>query len=172
MPDRVYMERVLLPMVARRGGDVLLVGCRHYTARDPHFLQRRGVRCWTLDIDPEAAKWGAPDRHVVSPIEQAAFCFGSSVFSTVLLNGVIGWGLDERPAQEMAISACATVLKPGGLLVVGWNTDRSRDPSSLSRIRQDFQPMGAAALGRRVNFRSSSHVFDFYTRSASGGADH
>ena len=42
-PDRIYPRRVLLPQVARCGGTVLLVGCARYAARDPYFLQERGI---------------------------------------------------------------------------------------------------------------------------------
>ena len=74
-PDRVYLKRVILPQIAQRGGVALLVGCRRYTLQDPVFLRKRGTACWTLDIDPAVARWGAKDHHIVAPIEQAASFF-------------------------------------------------------------------------------------------------
>lgn len=163
-PDRVFLQRVILPRIARRGGSALLVGCRRYTAQDPIMLEGHGVACWTLDIDPEVMRWGATGRHVIAPIEQAASHFHPAIFDTVLLSGVFGFGVDEVHAQEAAITACATVLKPGGLLVLGWNADLVADPSMLMGITRHFGASRDAALVDRVTFRGSTHTFDFYAR--------
>jgi len=143
---------------------VLLVGCRRYTVRDPYFIQQHGVICWTLDIDPAAALWGLPGCHIVAPMEQAASRFDPAMFNTVVLSGVFGFGLNEVVAQEEAITACATILKPSGLLVLGWNTNRVVDPSTLHSLRRDFKPSDDVKLVGRVTFRHCTHVFDFYTR--------
>ena len=168
-PDRVYLKRVILPRIARRG-TVLLVGCRRYTANDPRFLERRGVVCWTLDIDPDVAHWGAEDRHVIAPIEQAASHFPADMFDAVMLNGVLGYGVDRIEAQEAAIGACAAILKPGGLLVLGWNADLVADPSALTTIVHHFDRPSDANLAARISFRRSTHVFDFHARRAWIGA--
>jgi SAM-dependent methyltransferase len=104
------------------------------------MLEGHGVACWTLDIDPEVIRWGATGRHVIAPIEQAATHFHAAMFDTVLLSGVFGFGIDDVKAQEAAIAACAAVLKPGGLLVLGWNADlgrslrcRDQQPTDLTR---------------------------------------
>jgi SAM-dependent methyltransferase len=163
-PDRVFLQRVILPRIARRGGSALLVGCRRYTAHDPIMLEGHGVACWTLDIDPEVMRWGAMGRHVIAPIEQAASRFHPAMFDTVLLSGVFGFGIDDVKAQEAAIVACATVLKPGGLLVLGWNADLLADPSMLMGITRHFGASRDAELVDRVTFRGSTHIFDFYAR--------
>jgi SAM-dependent methyltransferase len=130
-PDRRYLRQVILPRIARRGGTVLLVGCQWYTARDPRFLKRRGVVCWTLDVDPKMAKWGSKGHHVVAPVGRATSHFGSAMFDIVVLSGVFGFGLDEVSAQAKAIEECAAILKPGGLFVLGWNCGLVDDPSTL-----------------------------------------
>jgi SAM-dependent methyltransferase len=168
-PDRIYLKRVILPQIARRG-IVLLVGCRRYTAHDPIYLERRGVVCWTLDIDPAVARWGAPRHHLIAPIEDAASHFAPATFDTVVLNGVLGYGVDDADAQEAAVLACAAVLKPGGLLVLGWNSDLVADPSRLTGITRNFDTSSDAELRGRVTFRRSTHVFDFHTRRAWVGA--
>jgi SAM-dependent methyltransferase len=163
-PDRVFLQRVILPRIARRGGTALLVGCRRYTAHDPIMLEGHGVACWTLDIDPDVARWGAAGRHVIAPIEQATSHFHPAMFDTVVLSGVFGFGVDEVHAQEAAIAACAAVLKPDGLLVLGWNADLVGDPSMLTGITRHFGASCDAELVNRVTFRGSTHIFDFYAR--------
>jgi SAM-dependent methyltransferase len=163
-PDRKYQNRVIVPRIAARGGTALLVGCRRFTAHEPAILARQGAICWTLDIDPAVARWGAVGRHVIAPIEQASAYFSRGMFDTVLLSGVFGFGINDLPAQEAAIAACAAILKPGGLLVLGWNTDRVADPSGLRGLARDFRPSRDGQLAGRVAFRGSTHVFDFYCR--------
>jgi SAM-dependent methyltransferase len=162
-PDRVYLKHSILPRIGRRGGAALLVGCRRYTAQDPKILKRYGALCWTLDIDPAAARWGAQGRHVVAPIEGAASVFRRAMFDTVVLCGVFGFGVDEIAEQEAAIEACAAILKPGGLLVLGWNSDLVADPARLSGLARDFT-RSCDGKDRRVTFRRSTHVFDFHRR--------
>jgi hypothetical protein len=140
----------------------LLVGCRRYTARDPEFLQRNGIECWTLDIDSAATRWGAPGRHVVGAIEEARSLFAPETFDTVVLSGVFGFGLDQIAAQDTAIAACAAILKPNGVLALGWNIDRVTDPSRLPSVAQCFRRCEQAEFARRVTFKGSTHVFDVY----------
>ena len=86
------------------------------------------------------------------------------MFDTVLLSGVFGFGIDDVKAQEAAVAACAAVLKPGGLLVLGWNADLVTDPSMLMGITRHFGASRDAELVDRVTFRDSTHTFDFYAR--------
>jgi SAM-dependent methyltransferase len=159
-PARAYQNRVMLPRIARWGGTVLLVGCRSYTAWEPRYLERHNTVCWTLDIDPKTARWGSPKRHVIAPIEQATSHFIAGIFDAVVLSGVFGFGVDEVAAQQAAIAACAAVLKPGGLLVLGWNSDLVSDPLALTAIEQNF----ISSPDARVTFRRCTHVFDFHIR--------
>jgi len=163
-PDRLYLRERLLPWIARRGGCVLLVGCRRYTARDPMYLQQQGIRCWTLDIDPATSRWGAPGRHAVGAIEQAYSMFPPETFDTVVLSGVFGFGLDSVPEQDASIAACAAILKPEGILVLGWNTDRVSDPEMLPKLAECFRRHHDAELPDRIMFKHSTHVFDMYRR--------
>lgn len=168
-PARIYQNRVIMARIARRGGTVLLVGCRRYTAHEPAYLKRHGVACWTLDADPGVARWGAADRHVIARVEQAAAHFGLATFDTVVLSGVFGFGLNDTVAQEAAIAACAAVLKPGGLLVLGWNADLVADPSTLTELARNFGSSSDAEFAGRVAVRHSTHIFDFHTRLAGIG---
>lgn len=134
-PDRVYLRRVLLPRIACRGGTVLLVGCRRYTARDPCFLQQQGVVCWTLDIDPAAAAWGSPGHHVIAPIEQAACRFDPATFDTVGCSAACSASVWTRSRRRMRRSA--------GSVAGGWLEHRPRGRSvNARRDRAALQIVG------------------------------
>jgi SAM-dependent methyltransferase len=162
---RIYQRRVILPMIASRNGTALLVGVREYNASEPAYLEQRGVVCWTLDFDPAAAQWGAAGRHVITSIEQAPARFDAATFDTIMLSGVFGFGLDDAVVQDAAVRACACLLKPDGLLILGWNTHLVADPSGLPHLERCFGMPLEDDMPRRVPFRGSTHVFDFHIRN-------
>ena len=132
--DRRHLDRELIPVIGRRGGKVLFIGCRKYTKHYPRLLAARGLECWTIDIDPIAARWGAPERHVIGDILDEPSHWPASSFDTIILNGVFGFGLNSERDQDAALRACRLLLANDGWLVLGWNTDRSVDPSELVEV--------------------------------------
>jgi len=157
--DRKYLDRELMPAVGRRGGRALFIGCRKYTKHYPALLEAHDVECWTIDIDPIATRWGAPGRHVIGDIQDASDHWHPSSFNTIILNGVFGFGLNNVQSQNAALRACRLLLKDGGWLVLGWNTDRCVDPSALSNLRHHFRPSSFPGLAERQTFARSTHVY-------------
>jgi hypothetical protein len=163
LPDRVYMERELIPAVARRAGKVLFVGCRRYTSHYPALVEAHGGECATIDMDPAVARWGAAGRHVTGPIQEAEAHWSPASFDTIVLSGVFGFGLNDVQDQEAALRVCRRLLKPDGWLILGWNTDRSADPSGLVALRTLFVPASVQGVAQRQTFAQSTHVFDNFT---------
>jgi hypothetical protein len=161
--DRRYLDRELIPAVGRRGGRALFIGCRKYTKRYPALLAAHGVDCWTIDIDPIAARWGAPERHVIGDIQDGPDHWDPSSFNTIILNGVFGFGLNTVKTQNAALRACRLLLTEGGSLILGWNTDRCVDPAELSDLRGHFRPLSFAGLPERQTFAKSTHVYGTFT---------
>ncbi len=164
--DRAWLHRELLPAVGRRGGKVLFVGCRRYTRRYPAQLAAQGAECWTIDIDPTVARWGSPKRHVIGDILGASAHWPPASFDTVILNGVFGFGLDSVADQHEALRVCRLLLKEDGWLILGWNTDRSADPSELPILRDGFQPSSFLGLAQRKMFARSTHVYGIFRASS------
>lgn len=160
LPDRRFVEDHLAPWIGSRGGNVLFVGCRSYTRHYPDLFARHGARLWTTDIDPAAARFGAPGRHVTADatrLDQNSFGFR---FDTVVFSGVIGFGVDSDAQVGQAAEAMARLLAPGAPLVLGWNTDRSDDPLMHSAWHRLFHRMEATPFTERVDFEGATHVFD------------
>jgi hypothetical protein len=59
------------------------------------------------------------------------------------------------------------VLKPGGLLMLGWNTDRSCDPCELPAVSRFFTQSQRPGFERRIAFDAVTHVYDFLSRRPS-----
>lgn len=165
VPDRRFLERRVLPHAASlRPSRVLFVGIsrvpdtRHYE-RDHDW---GGAEFWTMDIRPEAARWGS-SRHRVGDVRKAGEYFGTEWFDCVILNGVFGWGLDDDDDQEHALAECRAISRPGSLFVLGWNASKARDPRQMAAVASSFDEYRAPGLPSRSSFRGTDHVIDLLT---------
>jgi len=128
------------------------------------MIERRGAVCWTLEIDTAARHWGHPERHTVGDLQKVGTFYPSGYFDVALINGVFGWGLDTLEGQNEAVEGLARILKPAGILMLGWNTDRSSDPMKLVAIERFFVPSQRPGFGRRIMVPGVTHVYDFLSR--------
>lgn len=90
---------------------------------------------------------GAPDRTFCSlgggartaiptgDVRNVGLLYEKHQLNVALVNGLFGYGLNRRNGQDKAIAGIAHILKPGDLLMLGWNTHRTADPSQLQRLK-------------------------------------
>lgn len=162
--DRACMRGAVLPALVKASVHrIMHVGVRGYTRRYGAFFRGTGTEYWTCDIDPAAAVYGAPGRHVTEDVRRLDAAFRPGFFDVVMLNGVFGWGVDEPHDMERTLEAIANVLVPGGILLIGWNHDRSPDPDTLSNIAL-FEPVEFSGLPHRKSFPDVTHVYAWYRR--------
>lgn len=163
-PDRAVLRDEIFPEVSRRAGDILFVGVRAYTAGYPALLERHGGRCWTLDIASAAAPFGAPGRHVTGCIMDLKALLAKVHFTTIVLTGVLGFGVNRFSDQRRAIAACAEALIPTGTLVLGWN-DRRVHASLLEEAASRWYDLRAfGSLPARIWIHEHDHNFAFLER--------
>lgn len=163
LPDRKLLAEAYLPAFAVEGGTILWVGCRKYTAADYGVLEQGGATVWTTDIDPEATRWGRQTRHRTGDICEAEALFPDVIFDAILCNGVLGYGVDSVEQQQRALNAMARILKPGGRLLLGWNTDKIDDPVAGGLTALQFERADFAGYSR-VTFDEVTHVYDSLVR--------
>ncbi len=164
LPDRKQLAETYLPAFAAEGGTMLWVGTRKYTADDYAVLERHGGEVWTTDIDPAAARWGRERRHRTGDVCDADALFGDLTFDAILCNGVFGYGVDDAAQQRRALIAMARILRPGGRLLLGWNTDKIEDPLEAGLPVPWFGPADFAGPSR-VRFPEVTHVYDNLVRT-------
>ncbi len=59
--ERIYMHDTMLPKLAECDGmKLLFIGCRRYTQQYNDLFSESPVEYWTIDKDPEVARFGAP----------------------------------------------------------------------------------------------------------------
>jgi hypothetical protein len=169
-PDRQLLDGVILAHYARAPGfeRVLFVGCKKYNAKNRVLFAGRSYA--TIDPNPEAVRFGGSP-HIVGRVEEAAAHLGHGSVDAVVMNGVIGFGVDEPPAVERAIAACYAVLRPQGELVLGVNEllHAAADLGSVKALAGFvpfvFPPLGTDRLTVETPFREKTHTFAFYRRA-------
>jgi len=136
-----------------------------YTVHYGKQLTRAAIDYWTTDIDPEAANWGEKGRHIVCDVAKIDEVCPSESFDAVLLHGVFGFGVDERNEMNRTVGAIACILRPRGILLIGWNTQKTPDPTELQAVRLYFHREQVFPLPLRKTFSNSDHVYDWLVKT-------
>lgn len=164
MPDRQALTSRVLPAFAALSGSILWAGCRAYTVPYYTLLELQGGLVSTLDHDPPAAAYGRPGRHVTGDLRAAHVLYGRGAFDAVLCNGVFGFGINADEDQSAALAAMHAVLKPGGRLLLGWDTDRIDSAAALARAAPLFTLQGFSDLPALITAPPSRHEIRLFVR--------
>ncbi len=165
--DRRVFEQVVMPYFAERPefGRVLFVGCDWYTAHYGRIFA--GREYWTLEKDLGRRKFGS-ERHITDALQNLLAHVKPGFFDLVLCNGVLGWGLNDPEEAERSFEACRLALRPGGVLVLGWNDVPEKrvlalaESSSLRRFAPFIlPPLGASS---HVTVTANRHTFSIFVR--------
>jgi hypothetical protein len=144
---------------------VLFVGCAAYTRSYEDIL--RGKEYWTIDPKRVKKKYGAK-RHIVDSITRIDRHLPKDYFDVIMINGVIGFGLNRIDDIERAIHACHLTLASQGVLLVGWNNMAHRMPIDLEALQAlrafqsyYFEPLQACHYRTEG---SQHHTYSFYRK--------
>src|SRR5919106_1204565 len=111
--DRSVLEEVILPYFAKDMScqKILFVGCAAYTQWYEELFQRKEY--WTIDPKKVKRKYGS-ERHIIDTIAHVGRYVTKNYFNVIVINGVIGFGLNRVGDIEQAIDACYEVLARQG----------------------------------------------------------
>ena len=130
-PNRVFLEQRIFGYLNRlaegAGGsqELLFLGLDKHNWHYPRLLR---ANFHSLDILPRNAVYGRPGRHWVGDALEMAAHYGAERFDVVIANGVLGAGIDGEAGLRRLLAQCHTVLKPGGVLLLGYNDLPERTP--------------------------------------------
>ena len=167
--DRYLLEEVIFPALRSRADiqRILFVGCDTYTAHYPALFADCGFT--TIDVEPSKARYGAA-RHIVDTVVNLSSHFGPETLDALICNGVIGWGLDRREEIDEAMRQAYASLRPGGILIVGWNDMAPWRPEPLQGLAglRLFEPLTLPPFPAPSypTLGAMRHVFNFYVRPA------
>lgn len=165
--DRAVLEETILPYFAQdpHFQRILFIGCDWYTKGYARLFAAKEY--WTLEPNRHRRKFGAA-RHVQDVAQNVARHFRPGALDVVIMNGVFGFGLNDRHAVEDTVAGLHTCLREGGVFVFGWNDVPQNRPfppeeiESLNRFRPFvFAPVGSAQQRVRA---ANRHVFSFYVK--------
>jgi SAM-dependent methyltransferase len=131
--DRNVLEEIIFPRILAdfEPEKILDIGREPYQSFYNDFFEGRDL--WTMDIDPERAEFGS-ENHITDSAHRAADHFNENTFDFVLMNGVIGWGLNKPEKIEQAINGIYKILKSGGIFIIGWNDKEDLLPIRLDKL--------------------------------------
>jgi SAM-dependent methyltransferase len=120
--DRDILERIIFPHILSYYAPqtVLDIGREGYTQFYNRFF--RHSELWTLDYDPENEEFGA-NNHITDDVANLRKYFDENYLDLIIMNGVFGWGVNKEEHVQDTFNAFYEVLKPGGILILGWNDD-------------------------------------------------
>jgi hypothetical protein len=144
---------------------VLFVGCSAYTQWYKEFFRDKDY--WTIDPKRVKRKYGAA-QHITDSITNIEKYVVKNYFDVIIMNGVIGFGLNRLGDIEQAIDACNAALAREGILLVGWNDTARRTPIDIRAIRalSQFREYHFAPL-QTCHYRTEGaqrHTYSFYRK--------
>jgi len=163
------LDETILPYYARARGfeRLLFVGVKKYNAKNRRLMAGRTYV--TIEPEPAFARHGG-ERHIQDSLQNLAKHVVPSSFDVIVVNGVIGHGLDAPADVERALAACCDALRMGGHLVLGLN-EESTDVANvhsyepMSRLREHcFDPLGTSRHVVQTPLRERSHSYFFFER--------
>jgi SAM-dependent methyltransferase len=164
--DRTVLENKILPFyqLSAAHQDILFVGTDWYTQGYSRlFSDKRSFS--TLDFSKGKSKYGA-GRHIVDSVTNVAEHFEPSSLDLVMLNGILGWGLDRLDDADAALAGCRRCMRDGGHLLIGWNDIPKYRPFALRDIpaMRGFKALTLPPLGtpERVVDNEWRHVFSVF----------
>jgi hypothetical protein len=147
LEDRIFADVFRNPAIRR----ILFVGVSTYTSWYPAlFAWRPRTVFATVDIDPDAAVHGAARHRVGGAADMAADPGEAGSWDIVFLNGIFGYGTDEDDSKRATLEAARALLRPGGLVVLGYRpatADRPADIDLSLLAREGFEPAEIPGLG-------------------------
>lgn len=172
-PNRVFLEEAVfaylnaLAAESNHAGKTLFVGLDKHNWHYPRLLVSE---FHSLDIQPRQAIYGPAGRHWTGSATEMADHYGQHVFDVVVANGLLGYGINDALDFRRLLAQCEHVLKPGGLLVLGYNDKPERVSFPvLPTVREFFDPFvppisGVNDIEHRIH-DPFQHVFIFLKKS-------
>ena len=165
--DRRLLEQVIFPEILGNAEyqRILFVGCAWYTLHYPRIFASRDFT--TMELCPRESQYGARN-HIQASCETIADHFEPNSLDVVIFNGVYGFGLNEMDAIDRTHRGIYQSVRPGGLLVYGWNDSPERAPYPFDTLTglEHFSPFVFPPLKKSVHESDTKnrHRFHFYVK--------
>lgn len=160
--DRDVLERIIIPHVLAffNPKKILDVGREDYEKFYNEFF--RGRELWTIDINSEHREFGSA-RHITDDVANIKKYFKNNYFNFILMNGVFGWGLNEKDKIQKAFLSIYDIMNKNGIFILGYNDDivPLNEIKGLKKMKPYcFRPLGGTGF-KCVN---GNHQYLFFSK--------
>lgn len=165
--DRNVLEQIIIPHILayHNPQKILDIGREDYEVFYNEFFTKREL--WTIDMDKDRIEFGSPDHHVTDDVKNVSKHFKKNYFDFVLINGVLGWGLNDKEKIEKAFEGINEIMMHEGVLVIGWNnfTDINITKPSEIKALKSFKPLYFKPLkSQEFECVNGYHTYSFYIK--------
>ena len=170
-PSRVFLETRIFGFINQLAvpgmpkPKCLFIGLDKHNWHYPRLL---AVDFHSIDIDAERAVYASAGLHTVGDAAELTHHYGLNSFDVIIANGLIGFGIDTQPDVEWLFFQCHSVLKQGGLLVLGYNETGQRAPFAIDvekdSLFKEFTPDIANVQGSRHRVDDAYHHVYVFAR--------
>jgi hypothetical protein len=173
--DREFLETIVFPLMSadRDIQNILFVGVEYYTWH--YKKQFRDKTFHTMDLEKQRAIFGNKNLHTIGSVTDLKKYFENNYFDSIVINGLIGYGLNSRAHVDQALVGSFDALRPGGQLIIGWNDmnliDFSLEDLDGYKLFTKYIPTEIALATNRIDVTrdndriicktASKHTFDF-----------
>jgi hypothetical protein len=152
LPSRAYLLTTVIPALGAAGRRrMLFVGTRSYNRPAYERCAAEGIAVWSVDLDPAAAAYGAPDGHFIGDIGAVDRLAAGTTFDVVVFNGVLGWGVNTPDHALATLEAMRKITTQDALLFIGWNPGKT-DGAEVAAIRARVKPVSVGEIPREIEF--------------------
>jgi hypothetical protein len=144
-PNRTFLEKQIFGLINTRTSLEGAERCLFIGLDKHNWHYHRLLNCdfYSIDIKEKNAVYGQPGKHTVGCALTLAERYPVGFFSTVIANGLIGFGMSAESDFDKMMRAIHVVLQPNGLLILGYNNrpDLLSFDVVASQGYQLFEPM-------------------------------
>ena len=128
-----------------------------------YLLADHDIMMTSIEPDPSHQIWGSSHLHIIDTIQNLMLHVQPASFDVAILNGIIGWGLDTNAGVADAAVALHASLRPGGLLVIGYNVGYG---TCCHQFQSLFAPTELGGLPQKIDLINSPfhHVYEFHKK--------
>jgi SAM-dependent methyltransferase len=168
-PVRNFLELEIFPYFRANSSfqRILFVGLHKYTIHyHTFFNNKKEVK--TIDIDPLQKEYAEINNHIVDSITNIDNYIKNEHMDLVFMNGVYGWGLNEKQDFVNALEKIHKILKHNGVVVFGWNEITQYDPLEIRKndYFENYRPYvingKSEVLIEQLN--PKRHVYRYYEK--------
>ena len=133
-----------------------------------YLLNAHGIKVTTIEPDASQAVYGSLHHHIIAPLQHISQHVAHNTFDAIIINGVIGWGLNDHSTRRAAAKGVHAVLRAHGLVIIGYNygTECCQEYDHL------FSSTSLSQLPSMIDLHNSEmhHIFKLYRSNAAASS--